>query len=135
MKLSKYLDDYYFYTGKASENARAVAFAGIAIIWVFKSDVESRLQIPDDLLLPAVLLVVGIAADFLQYVVGAAVWWLFTTYHEARKKKPSDDPELGHSIWLQAPIMLFFISKLIAIVAAYFFIARYVYALRQAAQV
>jgi hypothetical protein len=36
MKLEKYLDTFYWFLGKTSDVARQLAFAAIAVIWVFR---------------------------------------------------------------------------------------------------
>ena len=36
MKLSDYRETYYEFSGKASDVTRQLAFAGIAIVWIFK---------------------------------------------------------------------------------------------------
>lgn len=38
MKLKKIQEQYYLQTTRASDVARQLAFAGIAAIWVFKTD-------------------------------------------------------------------------------------------------
>jgi len=41
MNLQDYRDDFYTYSGKASDISRQLAFAGIAIIWIFKKEVPA----------------------------------------------------------------------------------------------
>jgi hypothetical protein len=36
MKLQDYRNDFYLFSGKASDISRQLAFAAIAIIWIFK---------------------------------------------------------------------------------------------------
>ena len=36
-KIEDYREDFYFFTGKASEVNRQLAIAGIAVIWIFKN--------------------------------------------------------------------------------------------------
>ena len=52
MKLQGYRADFYTYSGKASDLSRQLAFAGIALIWLFKKDDAGRLSIPPDLVMP-----------------------------------------------------------------------------------
>ena len=47
-KLSEYKNDYYYFTGKLSEINRQIAFAGIALIWIFKNGENSNLKIENE---------------------------------------------------------------------------------------
>lgn len=40
MKLKDAREHYYFYSGKTSDLVRQLGLAGIAVIWLFKSDVQ-----------------------------------------------------------------------------------------------
>jgi len=54
---------------KSSEINRQLAFAGIAIIWVFRTDSGGRQIVPEELFLPGLLLVLSLSFDLLQYVI------------------------------------------------------------------
>ena len=126
MKLSAYKEDYYWYSGKASDVARKIAFAGIALIWVFKMDADPVPRIPADLLLPAALLAIALGLDLLHYMAGAGIWWGFHWWHERKLKDPSaEDPELAHGYGLVAPLHTLFVVKLACVVAAYYRLASY----------
>jgi hypothetical protein len=125
MKLPEYRQTFYDLSGKVSELTRQLAFAGIAIVWIFKKDAAAdKLTIPGALMLPLLLLVLSLASDILQYFAGTAIWWLFYRLMEMRGF--TDEEELGkHSPWLEAPIWLFFLLKFFLLIVAYFFIGRY----------
>lgn len=84
MKLKDARDNYYFYTGKASELVRQLGLAGIAVIWLFKKEVAGVPKIPEELLLPLVLIVLGLALDLLQYVSASIIWGVFQRWKEKR---------------------------------------------------
>jgi len=78
MNLQDYRDDFYTYSGKASDISRQLAFAGIAIIWIFKKEVPATgLTVPRELILPGILIVLALGVDLLQYCLATVIWWLF----------------------------------------------------------
>jgi hypothetical protein len=111
MKLSDYKKDSYEFSSKASEVARAAAFAGIAVIWVFRISSAPVPTLPKELLLPVACFAAGLAIDLLQYVTGAMIWFSFYRYHERRLQSPHDDPVLTHSPWLSLPINVFILCE------------------------
>ncbi len=126
MKLSGYKEDFYTFSGKASDVARTAAFAGIALVWVFKIDSKPFPKLPEDLLSPTGLFALCLALDLLQYVSATIIWGLFHRHHERKLSNPSDDPELSHSPWLVRPLQLFFTLKLVSVMAGYLFIGKYI---------
>ncbi len=84
MKLSEYRETYYEFSDKASAAARQLAFAGIAVIWIFRIEQEAGVGIEPDLLLPLALLALSLAFDLLQYITATFVWGLFQ-WHQERK--------------------------------------------------
>jgi hypothetical protein len=70
-----YRQTFYEFSGKASDATRQLAFAAIAVIWLFKKDApQGQLSIPYDLFVPGILVVAALTADLLQYTVGAGIW-------------------------------------------------------------
>jgi len=126
MKLDNYKQDYYWFSGKASDVARQLSFAGIALVWIFKSTTPSGLSLPKCLLWPALFFGIGLFTDLFQYVTGAVIWGFFYRHHE--QKNPDDptyNPDLYAPNWLHIPITLFFWGKLTAIMAGYYFLIKY----------
>lgn len=126
MKLSDYKRDYYEFSGKASDAARTAAFAGIALIWVFKVDVESGPRLPSKLMLPAALFALALAFDLLQYAVATCIWGLFHRWHESKLPDPNDDPDMSHPSFLEWPILCLFILKMICVVLGYVLVTTYI---------
>lgn len=124
MKLEKYLDEFKRYSGKTSDVARQLSFAGIAIIWIFKTGDGIQAKIPNDLILPLGFLCMALASDLLQYLLGTIIWDRFHRYHELRAAK---DKDIKASPWLRRPIDFFFWFKIIFVIIAYTIIIRYVY--------
>ena len=129
MKLSNYLQDYYSITGKTSDVARQLAFAGIALIWIFKSGDSRTFQIPKDFIYPLGIFCFALACDLLQYIIGSIIWGSFHRYHERKLTDPKEDPDLLAPAWLNWPINTFFMLKLIAVISAYFLLLHYFWSL------
>lgn len=127
MLLSKYRETYYFYSGKASDIARQLAFAGIALVWIFKKEIDSIPKIPEQLIIPSALLALTLTFDLLQYIYGSAIWGGFQRYHEKRKTGEEKDPDLTAPPWINWPTLAFFWAKLAFVLAAYFLIIKYIF--------
>jgi len=112
-----YRQTFYEFSGKASDATRQLAFAAIAVIWLFKKD--APLSIPHDLILPGILVIAALAADLLQYTVGAGIWYTYYRYLEL--KGISEAPD--HSSWLEGPVL--FWGKIVFVILAYFLILRF----------
>jgi hypothetical protein len=129
MRLNDYKKDFYEFSAKASETTRAVAFGGIAIIWVFRITTEASPQIPRDLILPTVLFAIALLFDLLHYIVGAMIWGIFHRINEKKMRKPTNNPLLAHSPYLNLFIWTFFILKIACVLAGYFTLISYIWPL------
>jgi hypothetical protein len=123
VKLQDYRDEFYAFSGKASDISRQLAFAGIAIIWLFKKDTLPGLSIPRELLLPGILILFSLTLDLFHYCLGSIIWRTF--YRSKEKSGTSEDKELEHSEWLERPISFLFAAKIILMLLAYIWIIRY----------
>jgi hypothetical protein len=111
-----YRETFYEFSGKVSDVARQLAFAAIAVIWLFKKDTpQGQLSIPHDLIFPGFLVLAALAADFLQYVVAAVTWHVYYIYLERKGITESVD----HSSKLVGPITVLFYIKVVAVIWAY----------------
>ena len=123
MKLAEYKSDFYHFTGKLSDINRQIAFAGIALIWIFKKTNGTQITICDELELPAILLAVGLGFDILQYIYQSITWAIFYRYHE--KKNSNPDLDILASPVLNYPSWTFFILKVLSVIVSYVFIVKY----------
>ena len=120
MNLAYVKERYSYYTGKTSDIARQLAFAGIAVIWVFKNDSGDQLRVPRELLPSAVVLIIVLALDFLQYVSGSLLWGGFMKVKESSGVKKDDEFSAPRAInW---PALTFFWLKVVAIAVSYAFL-------------
>lgn len=120
MKLSGYRSTYYDFSGIASNVSRQTAFAGIALIWVFKDgDANAQtLSLPQELMLPSVFLIATLAFDLLQYTCATAIWGLYCRLKE-KEFGPGNDQDLAVPRWFNWPGLLFFWGKVLAVIIAY----------------
>ena len=129
MKLSKAQETYYAQSGTASTVARQIAFAGIAVVWLFNTPVEAkRISLPEELIFVVLLLVSALALDLLQYVLASLIWSVFARRIEHRMShRLRDDPEFPASPYLNWPALACFWAKLSVVVIAYIFLARFLF--------
>lgn len=120
MILQKYRDDFYFFSGKASDISRQLAFAAIAIIWLFKKDAAGQLTVPLDLIRPGILVVLALALDLLQYCLATLIWYFF--YRSLERRHVPETQDVTHSVWLERPISAVFWIKIVLIIVAYYYI-------------
>ncbi|HEX8693108.1 MAG TPA: hypothetical protein VF746_11850 [Longimicrobium sp.] len=122
--------DYYFQRStKVSDIVRQLAFAGIAIIWLFKSEVRGVPRVPDELLTAGFLIIVGLALDLFQYVSAAILWGTFARYKE-RKGVAAGDSFVAPA-WINWPALTCFCLKIVFILGAYVVIGRFLYQILQ----
>tara|TARA_Y100000296_G_C5094850_1_gene216805 strand:- start:427 stop:771 length:345 start_codon:yes stop_codon:yes gene_type:complete len=106
--------------------ARQLAFAGIAVIWIFTNNEDGGMSLPASLLWPALIFVSALASDFLQYVSMSLVWFFFTRHKE---KQLGADFE-GSFSWSPAinyPGYTFFWLKCSLVLAGYLLLGVFIY--------
>jgi|SRR3972149_7874735 len=123
MNLNFLLERYTYYSQKASDVARQLGFAGIALIWIFRSQVNNQWQIPRELYPGAIFIIVALVLDFLHYVAGSLIWSIYHTYKERAEK--GKNTEFLAPGWINYPTLVFFWGKLIAMGVGYCFILRF----------
>lgn len=119
MKLSEYKKDYHEYSGKASDVVRTAAFSGIAVVWVFRDTAAGTPRLPEALVAPTLLFVVGIFLDVLQYVLSSLIWGVFYRVKEKSRKGAVKDLELSHPYWFTYPGWTCFVLKILCVLAGY----------------
>ncbi|MGX8286483.1 hypothetical protein [Xanthomonas oryzae] len=121
--LKEYQQAYRDLSGKASELVRQLSFAGIAFVWVLKKDGAGLDSVPSDLHLPALIFAIALLTDYLQYVAGALMWGVYSRFKERNGQVPSDT--LIAPSYINLPQNVFYFSKQFFVMAAYFFICKY----------
>ena len=126
MKLEKWRETYYMHSGKSSDIARQLGLAGIALIWIFKEDKAGiGWIVPSQLIPVAFLILIGLALDFMHYVIATAIWGIYSWCKE--RSGASEDDEVFTPRWMNWPAIFFFITKTISIFLAYTLLLRYLY--------
>lgn len=120
MKLSEYQNDYYTFTGKLSDIARQLNFAGIAIIWIFKTNFKEKILFDQSLLISAILIICSLSADLLQYSYQSTTWSIF--YHVKKKQGKNDDDIIPTPEYLNYLSWILFVLKIILLVISYIMI-------------
>ncbi len=81
MTLDDLWSDVRELTGKLSDVTRQAAYAGLAIIWIFKTGDAATYHFDRSLIWAGVLLALGLTLDLAQYACNAALRW-FNARHE-----------------------------------------------------
>ncbi|MCK4619612.1 MAG: hypothetical protein KAT52_06680 [Desulfobacterales bacterium] len=126
MKLSDYRETYYEFSGIASEVSRKLSFAGIALVWLFKIENSPIPKVPNELIFPTGLLALSLSLDLMQYIAASVIWGIFQWYQEKKLSNISENPELSAPPILKLPQFIFFSLKILAVMAAYIIIIKYI---------
>jgi hypothetical protein len=124
MNLEKCRETYYEFSGILSNNTRKLAFAGIAIVWIFKQEKDGSYVIPDVLQIAMFMFVISLSLDLLQYIWQTIVWGCFYTYKEKKLKYDEKADFLAPSFFKNNAGVIFWL-KVIAIIPGYFILLRF----------
>jgi hypothetical protein len=125
MKLINAREAYYEFSGRASDVARQLSFAGLAIVWLSALQNREAADLPPVLTLVTGLLVLGLALDLLQYLYASAAWGILQRVKEIQGVRDDDDFRVPSKInW---PTNALHWLKVVPILAAYFFLLRYLF--------
>lgn len=117
MKLKEYKNDIYKFSEIASENVRKLSFAGIGIIWIFKTNEINKPLFPQELFFPLLMLALTLFFDFFQYLTAYAIWLMFYKIQETNEVDAQKDIK-AHAA-LTIPISVCFVAKVCTILIAY----------------
>ena len=123
--LQDYRDASYEASTKFSNNVRQSSFAGIAIIWIFKTTIEEVNTLPFDLLIPLILIVITLILDSLQYYISSIMWDRYCNKQEDSIDDITKDTEVHPPRHYVKWIQCFFNAKAITIAVAYGFLLWY----------
>ncbi|TMP37096.1 hypothetical protein [Pseudoalteromonas rubra] len=119
--LDKFRQYHYDATVKVSDNTRTLALSAVGIVWLFKNQNGGVYEIPNDLLVPLILVVIALALDFGQHVYRSIAWHIKFRIEEKRlgKKEITEETELYASKWINTFAYFVFYGKVLCLVAAY----------------
>jgi hypothetical protein len=120
MKVDEYKTVYEKTSGKLSEINRNIAFAGIAIIWIF-TKTDTQIVVPSELVLPAIFLVLSLIFDMLQYAYKTVIYAVVfrNKEKEIKRKKLNRDEEFDHSPTLNIITWTLWVFKIAFVILAY----------------
>ncbi len=125
MKLTEARAAYDRFAAKASDTARQLGFAGLALVWLLSLQGEAGVGMPAELVLPTGLVVASLALDLLQYLYATLVWGAIHRYHEISGIR--EEQEFKVSPKVNWPTNTLFCLKQIVIVVAYYHLLRYLF--------
>ncbi len=108
-------EHYYAMSGAASNSARQLAFAGIAVVWILATDNNVVPVENANLRLPIFAFVLALAFDLIQYVVGTGMYWQFAREKERKNKEKFEEFPRK----LNIPSEIIFIGKVAAVIWGY----------------
>jgi hypothetical protein len=125
--LDKFRQYHYDATVKVSENTRTLALAGIGIVWLFKQQSSDAYVVPQKLLFPLVMVVSAMSFDFLQHMYRSIAWHIIFRLQEGKlnNKEIKEETELYVSDWINVPGYVFFYSKIVCLILAYWKLLEY----------
>jgi hypothetical protein len=118
MRLASVREAYEVLSAKASEIVRQLSIAGIALIWLFKSGSAAKPVLERGPLQAALFIFLAIAFDFLQYLTGTAIWFIYFRYKE--KRGTTDEDDFDAPDYLAWPTWSLFYLKSAMMLIAYF---------------
>jgi hypothetical protein len=118
MKLENAREAYEALSAKASEIVRQLSISGIALIWLFKSGNPAGPGFDPKLLRAALFIFLAITFDFLQYIAGTMIWFLYFRYME--KRGTTEEEQFQAPEQLTWPTWSLFYLKLAMMLIAYF---------------
>ena len=119
MKLVEYRDDFYHFTKEISYLTRNLGLAGVAIVWLFKVDVNETHQykLSNDFYWSLFFFICTLALDFLHYAIQAATWAIF--YYVNKARGVNDDQDVIRQNYLVVLPWVLFALKVISVVIAF----------------
>ena len=125
MKPTDVRDTCLKFSAQASEASRQLAFAGLGLVWFLRTGETGIKAVAPELLLPAALLMLGLGLDLLHYVAGTAIWTTFKRVIELRITP--EEAEFKAPRWFNWPTNVCFWGKLVAVLAAYALLLRFMW--------
>ena len=116
MKLEDARGAYQDLSAKASDIVRQISLAGVGLIWIFKSGSGTSLLLDPPLLKAAFFIFLSLLFDFLQYLLGTAIWFAYFRHKERQGTKEGAEflapPQLNWPTWA-----LFYLKSAMMLIA------------------
>ncbi len=115
---------YSRHSTSLSAACRQLAFAGIAVVWIFVIKKDGQVAISQNLLVPLSFFVGGLAFDLIQYMYASAAWGIYNRIKELQSDITIETEFKAPKV-INWPTNLFFWAKSIAVVFGYYFLLQY----------
>jgi len=116
MKLSETRAAYEALSGKASDIVRQLSLAGVGLIWLFKTETGSAAILNIYLLRAALFIFLALFFDFLQYLSGTTIWFLYFRHKENEGTTEEDEFQAPTSLnWMTWT--LFYLKATLVLIA------------------
>ncbi|WP_175703183.1 hypothetical protein [Burkholderia ambifaria] len=124
--VAEYQGTYHWHSTKASDVSRQLGFAGIAVIWLFKTQATGSptITMPALLDLPLALIVLSLSLDLFQYIWQSMLWGVVWRLFERRHGLENDD-HFEVSKYLNWPAIGIFWLKLLTMIVGYICLLKY----------
>ena len=117
MNLREAKSAYEELSAKASDVIRQLSLAGIALIWIFRTNADQTPTLHQDLLRGALFITVALACDLLQYLIGTLIWFRYFRYRE--KRGTPEEEDFAAPTMLNWPGWFLFTVKSVMMILAY----------------
>ncbi len=120
MKLADIRAAYESLSGKASDIVRQLSLAGVGVIWLFKSQTTSGSTLDIHLLRAALFIFLALFFDFLQYLSGTTIWFIYFRSKENQGTTETDEFQAPASFnWLTWTLFYLKATLMLIAYAAY----------------
>ncbi len=124
MKLTEYKETYEDHSHTLSNINRSIAFAGIAVVWIFKRTEAEKVLIDDEFLFPLLFFIAGLGFDILQYVYQTIAWYIVfrkkeKQFQEERNNNPNSSDEFEHDYSITYPAWTLFSLKILCVIIGF----------------
>lgn len=130
-KFRNFRDNYIALSSLASGNARTLAFAGLAFVWLFKPSAGGVNELPGLLYASGCLFVLTLILDVLQYAYATAAWGIYCRLKEKEGERTgnpiNDDTDVSAPEQINWPTLALFWAKQATLFVAYFIVALYMF--------
>ena len=110
---------YERHTGKASDVARQLAFAGLGLVWLLRdSNSDTSHLIPNELVNPSGCILLALVFDLAQYTVASTKWYRFLRKRE--RVGCGQDDELHVPERMLRSVDRLWLAKIASLGVAYF---------------
>lgn len=127
MKLSEIRKAYEELSGLLSKYNRQLAFAGIGIVWLFRTtDNTGNTSIDSGMLKPVMCFIISFSLDLIQYLWQSLAWYVYYYWKRIIDGKVEDD-DMNEPEWPNVVAWIMLVLKVVSLVVAYVYLGVYIF--------